>query len=354
MVWILGLAGFVFGVVFGGFCSGSETGLYTLNRVRLRLRREQGEPSALRLSRLVENEQSTLFVVLIGTTVADYIATAAVAYMLVRGLGFATGASDGHAAVTTELYTTLIVTPFVFVFGEAVPKNLYRQDADRLMYPGSLPLTIFNRLLRATGVVWLLQHISGWLVRRVDPKIPQQSPFEPRRQIAALLREALSDQALEAGGQATSEHSELIDRVLKLSATQAQHVMIPRGRVIGLWSGAGRDEVRAVATRSPYTRLPVFDERRERVLGVVHILELLDALAAPAQTPSSRDASFSILRFVKPALMLDPTESVAAVIIRMQRSRQKIAIVATRTGRMLGLLTLKDLLEEVVGDLRAW
>jgi putative hemolysin len=353
MIWALALAGFILSIVLGGFFSGSETGLYTLNRVRLRLRRDQGDPSGMRLARLLEDESSTLLVTLIGTVAADYVATACIGYLFVHAARSAAGAVNGSEAAiggaASELYITLIVTPFVFVFGEAVPKNWYRRDADRLMYRGSLLLWLSSVIIRATGVVWLLRAFSTWLIRRLDPRGAERSPFGPRAQIAALLREALEHTPEpRATARAAPPHPELIERVLKLSRTRVQQVMIPRWQVSGLRADASPNEVRALARRTPYTRLPVFDERNERVLGVAHILELLDRLHTGGRE------GFSAARLAKPALFLERTETVAAAIVRMQRSRHKIAFVRGRSGRMIGLLTLKDLLEEVVGELRAW
>ncbi|HEY3245939.1 MAG TPA: CNNM domain-containing protein [Phycisphaerae bacterium] len=350
MVWALALAGFVLSVLLGGFFSGSETGLYTLSRVRLRLRRDQGDPAGVRLARLLEDEPATLLVTLIGTVAADYLATACIGYLVVHAAraAAASGGAPAHNAVS-ELYITLIVTPFVFVFGEAVPKNWFRRDADRLMYRGSLLLWVASVVIRATGIVQGLGALSAWLIRRFDPRASDRNPFGPRAQIAALLRDALEHtHELQAGVPAVPPHPELIERVLRLSRTQVQQVMIPRWQTIGLPGHATPEQVLSLARRTPYTRLPVFDERGEQVLGVAHILELLDRLHTAGR------ARFSLAALAQPALYLEGTETVAAAIVRMQRSRQKIAFVRGRSGRIMGLLTLKDLLEEVVGDLRAW
>lgn len=346
----LAIGGFVLGVLLSGFFSGSETGMYMLNRVRLRLRRDLGDAAGVRLAKLLEEEQSTLLVALVGTTAADYLATACVAWLFVRAGNDALGAHG----TASELYTTALVTPVLFVFGEAVPKNWFRRDADHLMYRGAPLLAAFSAAVRATGTIWLLRQLSHWVVRRLDPQAAARSPFDPRGQIAALLREALQERGgIGSAAAEVAEHPELIERVLSLSAKPVQAVMIPRWQVAGLRAGAAPDEVLALARRTPYTRVPVFDDRYERVIGIAHILELLDHLVPTgAATPSRR--AFSVIQFVEPALMLERTETVAAAIIRMQRARQKIAIVNNRSGRPLGLLTLKDLLEEVVGDLRAW
>jgi len=325
MTWFLVTLVVLAGLCLSGFFSGAETGLYRLNRLRLELGVREKKTRAIRLSQLLEDEPGALSVALIGTNIANYITTSAVAYGLADLVGV--------RATTTELYTVALVTPVVFVFGEMVPKNLFRLHADLLMLRGSALLAWSDRLIRMTGLVWLLTRLAGAAGRFVGSSAVR-GVLTPKWRIATMLQEALADSLH------FEEHSDLIERVCRLSEIPVLSVMVPRNRVRVIAADADRRELIRIARRTRHGRLPVYESSPHRIVGIVKV----DALLVD-------DRWKSVSERMRRVITLTPHDTVADAMTRLQQAKRGMAVVTDRGGQMLGIVTLKDLLQEAVGEL---
>ncbi|MGB2986928.1 MAG: CNNM domain-containing protein [Phycisphaerae bacterium] len=328
MNWIIVGAVIAVGLFLSAFFSGAETGLYRVNHLRLHLGVQRRDPKALRLSRVLGDEQGALSVTLIGTNVMNYVTTIAVAYLFADLLGF--------SEADTELYTVTFLTPIVFVFGEVVPKNLFRLHPDRLLARGSGLLALSNRLFRMTGAVAGLKLLAAVINRPAGGLSQRGAGFAPKRRIAMLLQEAL------AGNTLGEDQSDLIDRVCGLSETPLHAVMVPRNRVTAVAANADRRELVRVARRTGHARFPVYEPDRRHIIGLIKVDELLPS--SNWQTVGER---------LRPATTMSPHETVATAITRLQRAGRGMAVVTDHGGQMLGVVTLKDLLSEVVGEVAA-
>ena len=329
MIWVLVCLVILLGIVLSAFFSGAETGIYCLSRPRLHLGARQLHPHALRLAHLLEDEPGALTTTLIGTNLMNYLATTAAAYMFADLVGL--------TEIDTELYTVILMTPIVFVFGEVVPKNLFQRHADSFMMRGSGLLVLADRLFRMTGSVWCLAQLSAFVARVATGKDPgRQRTVAPRRRVAMLLQEALADHKL------GEDQSELIDRVFQLSETALHEAMVPRNLVTAIQARTDHRELIRVARRTGHARLPVYDVHPRRIVGLVDIDDLL-------QTKDWK----TVADRLEPALTLSPHDTVGSAIVRMQTNGRQMAIVTDRGGQMLGIVTIRDILEEVVGELAA-
>jgi len=325
MMWVLVGGAVLVGLLGAAFFCGCETGLYCVNRLRVQLGVQERDPKLLRLSSLLENEQEALSVTLIGTNLMHYVTTTAVAFMFADILHW--GEAD------TELYTVLLVTPVVFVFAEVVPKNLFQLHADRMMPRGSWLLTLADWVFRATGTVWLLTRLTGAVTRLFGGATSLRTVTAPKRQMTMLLREALV-------GQTYGEHqSDLIDRVVRLSETPVRAVMVPRPRVVGVAATADRRELVRFARQTGYSRCPVYGRRRSQIIGVIKVDELLRS-----------DGWRTVGERLGPVTTLRPQETVASAIAHMKQGGGEFGVVSDQSGQMVGVVTLRDLLEEVVGE----
>lgn len=316
------------GLFFSGFFSGAEMGLYCVNRLRLHLGAQRREASALRLTRLFHDEQAALSAMLVGTNLSNFLITTVVAYLFANTFRV--------RASYSEIYTIMLVTPVVFVFGEVVPKNLFQRHADLLMARGSALLVFFDRTFRALGLMVVLKALSRAFLRVTGADIRESVALEPKRRIALMLREAL------AGSAHGEAQSDLIERVCRLSETPVLAVMVPRNRVIAIATRADANTLFRITRRHPYARLPVYDAHPRRIVGIVRVDELLQS--EDWQRAGDR---------LRPVTSLSPHETVAGAMVRLQRAGQGLAVVADPGGQMLGIVTLKDLLSEVVGELPA-
>jgi CBS domain containing-hemolysin-like protein len=318
----------VSGLFFSAFFSGAEMGLYCINRVRLHLGAQRREPAATRLTKLLQDEQGALSAMLVGTNLANFVTTTAVAYVFASALSV--------TETYSEISTIVLVTPIIFVFGEVVPKNIFQRHADTLMTTGSAFLVHYDRFLRRIGVVPLLNLLSRLFLKITGADVRESVALEPKRRVAMMLHEAL------VGSIHGEAQSDLIERVCRLSETPILAVMVPRNRVHALSADADPATLRRFARRHRFSFLPVYEKHPRRIIGVIRVDDLLQ-----------HDDWERTARRLRPAITLSPHETVASTMVKLQRAGQGLAVVVDGSGQMLGLVTLKDLISEVVGDLPA-
>ncbi|MFH1418988.1 MAG: CNNM domain-containing protein [Planctomycetota bacterium] len=333
--WLLLCAVFV---VLSGFFSGAETGLYCVNRLRLRLASHRNKPGARRLQRLFDDQTGLLFTTLIGTNAANYLAPVCLTVVL---LGSATaGMSDvlrESLERRAELLTTLILTPVVFIFGEIVPKNLFQSHADRYMPKIAAYLDAFHSVVRLTGIAWLQRRISALMAGGGRQSSQSGSAFHTRVGMYQVLRDSAEE------GTLSKTQVFMLERIPTLHALRVAAVMIPRSRAVMIEARATRYEIEKIVRNSPYSRMPVYRGTRQRVVGVVHVL---DILTGDSETP--------LVDYARIPVRLAHDLPVIDALTTLQRSRRRMAIVTDKGGRFLGLVTVKDLVEEIVGELPAW
>lgn len=330
MITLLLLAGGIGGLLLSALFSGFETAAYTLNRVRLRLYDETGRPAARTLARLMERSDDVVLMAMLGTVVADYLISICVAAVLVQG------AVQNVAAI--ELYTTLIVTPAVLVLGAMIPKEWFRREVDRLMYPLAPVLLVCVRLAQATGVVWLFRALMRGLFRWVDPaRAAREEPVYSRAGTLRMLREGA------VGGKLTRFQLDLFERVMNLSNVRVGNVMIPRQRAAMLPEDVSRDDFMRIAKLAHLSRYPLFRGDPRHIVGIVSVFDLL----------ASEDQRL-VKDHAHPPFFLRANEPVPAALLKLQQARQAMAVVQDAAGHCVGILTIKDLVEEVVGELEVW
>ncbi len=328
MSWVIVLSVVVVALALSALFSGAETGLYCVSRLRLHLAVPQKDRRALRLARVLEDGQPALGMTLVGTNVMNYVTTIAVAFLFAGLLGF--------TETDTEIYTVLILTPVVFVFGEVVPKTLFQRYAYALLIRSSSWLSSAYHLLRVTGILSCHKQLASLVTHFAGTDPMHRGAFDPKRRMAMLLQEALAGQTL------GDDRSYLIDQVMQLSETPLHAVMIPRNRVITVAGRADRRELTRIARRTPHTRLPVYEANPRHIIGLVTIDDLL----------RSRDWK-AVGDRLHPVMTLSPHVTVATAMSHMQGTGRDMVIVTDRGGQMLGVVTLKDLLDTVLGELAA-
>jgi CBS domain containing-hemolysin-like protein len=323
------LGGALAGLSLSFFFSGVETGVFCLNRVRLRVRSEQRRADALRLAHLMQKPEQLVIAFLLGTNVADYVLTVSIAAWIQGSVG-----SAGMA----EVWTTAICTPLVLVLGGIIPKDLFRRAADTLMYPLSLPLAICHKLAVASGIVFLMTALTHALIRRIDPvKLSREEAMLPRARMLRTLHEGATH-----GGLSRFQR-ETIERVMRISQVRVGSVMVPRHRAAMLSIDVSRENLLRVARMAHFSRLPIFGGDPRRVVGVINVYDvLMDEHERP------------VADYVREPVYLQANETVPAAILKLQQARQVMGVVTDAGGNCLGLFTMKDLVEEIVGELEVW
>jgi magnesium and cobalt exporter, CNNM family len=322
-------------IALSGLYSGAETGLYCLNRLRLRVAAHGGDRRAKLLQRLLGDQSGQLFTMLIGTNVTDYLASACLTLMFLKWLTLRHGIHEAEGQA--ELYTTLILTPAVFIFGEVVPKNLFQQYADRLMLVAARPLAMSYLVTKWTGLLRAQRWISDLVLRRVTQRGPTDYALHPRVDMYHMLREGA------AGGALTATQAVMLERIAALQGMQVGAVMMPLSKVVMLRADSTLSEARATVTSTSHSWMPVYRDDRQRLIGVVHFLDLLTGMP-----------ELIVEDYLWPAIEVQHQTPVTETLTMLQRTRRRMAFVTDTHGRCVGIATVKDLVEEIVGELAAW
>ena len=325
-------AGALVGVLVSALAAGMETGLYRLNRIRLKLRADSGDRRAKTLQDLLGDLRGQIIVCDVSVNLGDFLTTA-----MLTSLVASAGWVDSPVGI--ELVTTPIAAMILFVFGNVIPKSVFVAVADHWMYPLARPLKVAYVVYCRTGIVPALSGLSNLVLRVVRRGEAAADPFHPRERLRAILREGAAE------GVISGYQHELAGKVLGLREQLVHAVMIPLGRVAAVAADIDRERFLAELRRHSFSRLPVYEGRRENVVGIVRILDVLAAGDQPLDLAAVMTRDF---------VSVPPDMTVAQALLRLRKARAAMAVVRDDKGRAVGILTVKDLVEEVVGELAEW
>ncbi len=326
--WLL----LLLGVLGSVFYSGSETGAYRLNRVRLRLAASAGNRRARLLNRMLGDMSGLIVVVLIGNNIANYLATAFATWLLHQQ-------DPSRPAIYAELLATLIMAPMLFVFAEVLPKNILNTEADRMMLRMARPLWFSNRVFRILGLVALLKGISHMWSRLLHRSQPAD-PFPARARLRGILRESAAE------GVVSAYQNELVDKILNLHQVTVSQAMVPMRQVATVPPEMSGATFRNRIENQPFSRYPVVDGQTGQVLGILPVHAILRE--SPINQPR-----LDLRQYLQPAHFVLPEMTITQALFALQRWRSPMAVVRNARGNPVGMVTAKDLVEEIVGELEA-
>ncbi|MHC4591256.1 MAG: CNNM domain-containing protein [Planctomycetota bacterium] len=313
-------------IVLAAFYSGSETGSYCVNRLRLRLRAERGGAAARSLLRFVGNPQLAISSMLTGTNVGLYVATVLATAKL----------AETSWAAPAELYSSIIMPPILLIVAEVIPKSFFQHHADTLMYRAVWPLRVSEALFYPVSA------LLRWIGRLPQLLLGKQGA--PRRPVftADSFRFYLSEGA--ANGVLSTFQRAMAENILRLKSMPVAAVMTPLDEAVMVAEGASCAELHDLLRAHRYSRIPVYRDSRERVVGVINTLDV----------PSVAEEPVPLGELLRGAMSLDSGTTVADALWQLRQARQQFAVVVDEGGRAVGIATVKDLVEEIVGELAAW
>lgn len=325
VVWIGACAAMVF---CSGLFSGAETGLYCLNRLRLNVHAGHGDPPAIILQRLLGDQAGMLFMTLLGTNVAHYLAPACLTAMFLRS-----GVIESRA----EFYTSVILTPTVLILGDFLPKVLFERHADRLMMRYARFLSAAYWATRFSGLIVVQDAISRFVLRRFHRQSVSGSALHSRIAMYQMLRDSGHEGAL------TRTQLTMLDRIHTIRHTRVGAVMVPIHQVVKISESDSPSEILRIVRQYPFSRIPVYRDHPRRLIGLVHALDILTADEKP-----------TVANRLYPPVEVKYDTDVMAALTELQHRHRRMAFVVDESGRCLGIVTVKDLVEEIVGELKAW
>lgn len=316
------------GFILSALYSGIETGVYSINRVRLEILAGQGHPAALRLRRLLGTPNVVLSTLLIGNNLANYMGTASLAVLL---------ESRNIPMAQVIAINVIVSTSVLFVFGETLPKDYFSAHTDKTTYHFARFLDWSRCLFLWSGILPLIVTFSNVVTAIIHGR-KNVGPAHPRRQVHQFMREGVGKGVL------TDEQSALIDRILTLSDRRVRDEMVPWAQTLTVSPNATAEDLWSLADRTSRSRFPVVDDQG-CVCGILH---LIDALAC------GREACPPVSDLMHPVVKLADHDTLRAGLEKLQRHRSHMAVVVDENDGPAGIVTPKDLVEPVTGELSSW
>ncbi len=314
------------GFLLAWFC-GVETGIYRLNPLRLHLSIRSGDARAIRLYSLTRDQRQTLIgMFLIGTNLCSYLIASIVA-------GYFT--YSGYSELQAEIWTTVTLAPILFIFTEAIPKNCFFLRANDFMLRSSGFIYVVYYVFKYSGMIYLFNgiirvmlYLSSSFSRSSEGRLTDWS------RLGELVKEGFSVSSF------STIQADIAEKILQLSSKRIDVALIPLDEVFALPVDISVDEFILQLKSKPYTRVPVYADYRENIVGVVNVYNVF----LGPEGCSVKEFSNSV-----PKIRID--EYLVNAIDILRRQEVKLAVVVDFAGRTLGIVTLKDLLDEVIGEI---
>jgi putative hemolysin len=341
---VVDLAVVVILILVGGFFAASEIALITVKRHRLSQLADDGNRAARTAQRLTEDPSRFLATIQIAITFLGFLAGAVGAVAFSDALGDLLegipGIDPGTADTIAFVVVTLVIALASIVIGELVPKTLALNFPERLALSVAGPISFIQELLRP--IVWFVTRISAVLVRLLGGKEKPQGGYLSTEELK-LLVETGSEQ-----GGIEEEEKEMIHGVIELGDKVVHEVMVPRIGIRAINVEDPLDEVLEMIVRAGHSRLPVFDESLDNIVGILYAKDLLPYLRGNDRTNGTID----IRTLVRPPVYVPESKPVDDLLHEMQVQKRHIAIVVDEYGGTAGLVTLEDVVEEIVGEIQ--
>jgi Mg2+/Co2+ transporter CorB len=309
------------------FFSASETAMMAINRYRLRHAAESGVRGAMRAQALLDKTDKLLGVILLGNNLVNSASATLSAVLAIRLFG------SGEVVLFTA---TLLLTFLILVFSEVTPKVVGAAFPERVAYPATLLLTPLLRL--AYPVVWFVNLFVQGILRLLRIRPPEQG------QGNSLGLEELRTIVLESSGRLPREHHRILMNLLELEDITVDDVMTPRNQIEAIDIEDDPERLRQQISTSHHTRLVVHAGSPDNLLGVLHVRRVLHALTGDELDPETLKENLEDPYFVPAGTPL------FTQLRNFQSGRRRLALVVDEYGELQGLVTLEDLLEEMVGE----
>lgn len=315
-------------IVLSAMFSSSETGMMAINKYRLKHKAKSGDKSAQRVQRLLESPDRLLGVILLGNNFVNIFASSIATIIAMRLIG------EAGIAIAAGLLTLVIL-----VFSEVAPKTLAALYPEKIAYPASLFLEPLLKIL--SPLVWMVNFFANGFLRLFGVKVRGNEKDEH-----ALSHEELQTLINDATGKLPAQYKSMLNSILQLESVTVEDVMIPKQDVYGLDVNQPMESIIKRIQKSPYTRIPVYRETiDDDLIGIINIRKILPLLLKEEITLKD------IIKVTRPAYFIPETTTLNVQLNKFNSQNRRMALIVDEYGHLQGLLTIEDLLEEIVGEL---
>lgn len=309
-------------LVCSAFFSASETAYSSLNKIRMRNYAEEGDKKAKRTLAVAENFDRLLSTILVGNNVVN-MASASIATVLATALFGASGAA----------IATLVMTVLVLIFGEILPKTLAKENSESIAMATSGILSIFIRVMRP--IVWVFVKIKDALVGLLHKAESQPSVTEEELKYIV--------ESIEQEGVLEEQESALVQSALEFDEITAQEILTPRVDVLALNVDCTLDDAVRTVMEAHYSRIPVYRGTIDSIIGVLQVRDLLKAVVRGGET--------SLSHLLTDCVYIHKTMKISALLAQLKAKKLHLAVVNDDYGGTMGIVTMEDVLEQLVGDI---
>lgn len=317
-------------LIFSAVFSSSETALTAITAAKIRQLKEHDEYSANILKRVKKKLDKILITILIGNNIVNIAATAILTEI--------TGEVFGGKGSST-LIATIIMTILILIFGEITPKTFAAQNPEKVAVRVSTPLEVLSKILKP--VLFLLNKITSIVIRMFGGKVGINSPFVTEEEIRSLVDVG------EEEGVLKHQEKRMIEGIFDIDDTDVADVMVPRIDIVSVSEKESVKKVLDLIITYGHSRIPVYNDTIDNITGIVYAKDILPFVSLS----EAEIEKHTIKELMRKAYYVPETKKVSQLLKELQQKKIHMAIVLDEYGGTEGLVTIEDILEEIVGDI---
>lgn len=310
-------------LLFSAYFSATETAFTAINKIRLKAKADDGDKGAKRVLKLADNYDRLLSTILIGNNIVNILASSLATLLFVAWI-------QNNESLATTL-STIATTIIVLTFGEITPKTLAKEHPEGFARFSAPIINVF---------AYILTPLNGffWLWKKLLAKI-----FKSKESNAITDDELIImvDEAEHEGG-INAQESSLIKSAIEFNDLEAKDILIPRVDVVAVDCNASLEYVSQVFFDTRYSRLPVYDGSIDKIVGILHEKDFIK---------QRDDEGFTLAKAAKPAVFVVQATKISSVLQQLQKKKSHMAVVSGEFGETVGIITMEDILEELVGEI---
>ncbi len=318
------LLALLFLVMLSAFFSSAETALTTVNRIRLQALCAEGDKRAAVVLKVVENSSKMLSSILIGNNLVNNFSAALATALAIKMFG------NGAVGIVTGILTIAIL-----IFGEITPKTFATANAERLYLAYASVILLLMKIL--TPIIVIINTICRYLLKLLHVDTDRSLNTMTEMELRTIVEVSHKDGVIE------KEEREMIYNVVDFGDSQAKDVMVPRADVVSVSDTSSYSEIREVFRMEKYTRLPVYQGDRDNIIGILNIKDFFFC---------NDTEDFKVSDIMYEPYFTYEYKKTSELLMEMQKSSVSIAVVLDEYGAAVGMVSLEDLLEEIVGEIR--
>ena len=321
--WLMG-AVIILLVMCSSFFSSTETAYSSVSKVRLKNYADNGNKKAKKAYYISEHYDKALSTILVGNNIVNIAASSLGTLLFVSFFGDATG----------TLVSTIVLTVVVLIFGEVMPKNIAKENSEQMCMRSANVLLALMVIL--TPITYLLLQISN-IVKKLVSNSGKKEPTVTEDELKYIV------ESIEEEGVLEEQESELVQSALEFDEKTAYDILTPRVDMVAIDIDENPDKIKEIILKERYSRIPVFRENIDNVIGVLHTRDYLERMLAEP-CPDIRE-------LIQPAYFIYRSKKLSSLLADFKYKRLHIAVVTDDYGGTLGIVTMEDLLEQLVGDI---